>query len=89
MAADIAVQNGGIDSKEESRIKRRLSSISPTGEENVRVIIANVVAENSNPRWIEDVRRRKLTIATGEGVVHGSKYQVATWGIGEFPYENT
>ncbi|NET30818.1 MAG: peptidoglycan-binding protein [Cyanothece sp. SIO1E1] len=82
---DIAVQNGGIDSTEARKIKRKLSSIDPTDEEDVRVIISNVVAENSNPRWIEDVRKRKLTIATGEGVVHGSRYQISTWGIGEFP----
>jgi len=51
----------------------------------LRKIIAKVVAENSNPRFIEDVRRRKLTIATGAGTVHGSEFDLKTWGLDESP----
>jgi hypothetical protein len=80
---DIAVQNGGIDTTERDRIQRRIDQIQPTTEQDVRVIIANVVAENSNPRWIEDVRKRKLTIATTRGEVHGAKYEIKTWGLDE------
>ena len=54
-------------------------------EQDIRKTIANVVAENSNPKWIEDVRSRKLTIALGKGTVHGAKYNVKTWGVGELP----
>jgi Putative peptidoglycan binding domain len=80
---DTAVQNGGIDAKETGRIQRAIAQDSPTNEQQKRVIIANVVAENSNPRFIEDVRSRKLAIATASGTVHGSKYAVKTWGIDE------
>jgi hypothetical protein len=34
--------------------------------------VANRRAEASNPRWIEDVRKRKVAIANGEGMVHGN-----------------
>lgn len=37
------------------------------------IIIANLRAEVSNPRFIEDVRTRKLTIDESEGVVHSKK----------------
>lgn len=80
---DIAVQNGGIDSAERERIQRTINATRPTTEQDVRVIIANVVAENSNRRWIEDVRKRKLTIATTQGEVHGAKYEIKTWGLDE------
>jgi hypothetical protein len=80
---DTAVQNGGIDAKETVRIQRAIAQDPPTNEQQKRVIIANVVAENSNPRFIADVRSRKLAIATASGMVHGSKYAVKTWGIDE------
>jgi hypothetical protein len=38
---------------------------------------ANRRAEAGNPRWIEDVRKRKLAIARGEGMVHGQYYHLA------------
>ena len=46
------------------------------GEEAWLRIIANRRAEASRPRWIEDVRTRKLTIATGRGTVHGMHYEL-------------
>ena len=46
------------------------------GEEARLRIIANRRAEASRPRWIEDVRTRKFTIATGEGAVHGRHYNL-------------
>lgn len=83
---DIAVQNGGVDhGNEQQRIMRELEINQPSDEQDIREIIANVVAENSNPRWVEDVRKRKLTIANGTGIVHGTRYQIKTWGIGEHP----
>jgi len=82
---DIAVQNGGIDQTEGARIQRKIAQSPPASQRDLRIIIANVVAENSRPRFIEDVRRRKLTVATGTGTVHGSKYDLKTWGLDEFP----
>lgn len=35
-------------------------------------IVANRRAEAANPRWVDDVRVRKLCIARGEGTVHGT-----------------
>jgi hypothetical protein len=82
---DIAVQNGGIDSTEAARINSKLMQTPPTTQQDRRIIIANVVAENSRPRFVEDVRRRKLTLATGSGTIHGSQYNLKTWGLDDIP----
>jgi len=82
---DIAVQNGGIDSTERARIRAKINQNHPATQQDLRIIIANVVAENSRPRFIEDVRRRKLTIATAQGTVHGSRFAVKTWGLDDLP----
>jgi hypothetical protein len=82
---DTAVQNGGIDQTEATRIRKKIEQTPPATQQDLRLIITNVVAENSNPEFIEDVRKRKLSFATGKGTVHGSKYDVKTWGLDEFP----
>jgi hypothetical protein len=82
---DIAVQNGGVDATERARINNKIAQNHPATQQDLRIIIANVVAENSRPRFIEDVRRRKLTIATAEGTVHGSRFAVKTWGLDDLP----
>lgn len=84
---DIAVQNGGIDQTEAARIRRKIEQAPPTTQQDLRIIIANVIAENSRPKFIEDVRKRKLTVATGGGTVHGSRYDIKTWGLDELPVE--
>jgi hypothetical protein len=79
---DIAVQNGGIDhGTEENSIHRRLAQESPADEEGKRLVIADVVAENSKSRYIEDVRSRKRTIASGVGQVHGAHYTLQNWAL--------
>ena len=83
LAFDIAVQNGGIDAAEAEEIGRRLAGAGAAGQRQTREVIANVVAENSAARWVEDVRRRKLAIAQGEGVVHEAKYRLRDWGLEE------
>jgi putative peptidoglycan binding protein len=82
---DIAVQNGGIDATERARIQNKINQNHPATQQDLRIIIANVVAENSNHKFIEDVRRRKLTIATAQGTVHGSTFAVKTWGLDDLP----
>lgn len=82
---DTAVQNGGIDQIEATRIRKKIEQAPPATQQDLRLIITNVVAENSSPEFIEDVRKRKLSFATGKGTVHGSKYDVKTWGLDEFP----
>lgn len=85
---DIAVQNGGIDfSREEQRIRRWLNDNPAATDRDKRMHIADVVAENSRPKYIEDVRERKRAIATGEGEVHRAKYALHDWGIAEFSWK--
>jgi hypothetical protein len=74
---DIKVQNGSISPLVKSQIMadfaRLESDLSTEEAEEARlVIVANRRAEASNPRWIEDVRKRKVAIAHGEGMVHGN-----------------
>jgi hypothetical protein len=76
------VQNGSISSLVRAQIEadfaRLDQGLSQEESEQARLlIVANRRAEASNPRWIEDVRRRKLTIARGEGRVHGHQYHLA------------
>ena len=74
---DIKTQNGSISSLVKSQIMadfaRLGSGLSTDEAEEARlVIVANRRAEACNPRWIEDVRKRKVAIAHGEGMVHGN-----------------
>ncbi len=77
---DIAVQNGGINTVTAALIDRDLSRIVESGAPDAEVArmraVANRRAEAAKPRWVEDVRTRKLCIANGEGRVHGSYYQL-------------
>jgi hypothetical protein len=52
-------------------------------EAEIRKRFANRVADLSAPPWREDVRGRKLTIATGHATFRGRDYQLANWGLGE------
>ena len=78
---DIKVQNGSINAVVQSQIMQDFQQLDPalTGDdlEVARLrIIANRRAEAANPRWVEDVRARKLTIANGQGTVHGNSYNL-------------
>jgi hypothetical protein len=79
---DIAVQIG-IKPDADSAIRNALNDNPPEGQ--LREIIANAVAETANPKYVEDVRERKLTFARGQGGVHGDRYRLELWGLGEFP----
>ena len=73
---DIKVQNGGIPSLVEVIIRQDFAELDkdlpPEALEVEKMrVVAHRRAEASRPRWVEDVRRRKLTIAEGRGVVHG------------------
>ncbi|WP_456433597.1 peptidoglycan-binding domain-containing protein [Thermosulfuriphilus sp.] len=78
---DIKVQNGGIPPIVEAVIRqdfRELKGLSSDGEELEKMrLIAHRRAEAARPRWVEDVRRRKLTIADGRGIVHGLPVDLA------------
>lgn len=77
---DIHVQNGGIGSKAADKIRAEMTP--GMSEKDIRVLIANAVADNAIERWREDVRQRKLAIATGEGSVHDSSpFVLRYWGL--------
>ena len=77
---DIITQNGSIRSIVRAQILADCASL-PSGDAGSEVArmssIANRVAASSNPKYRDDVRTRKLLIATGQGVVHGIAYDLA------------
>jgi hypothetical protein len=85
---DIKVQNGSISRLVKAQIMADFAALPPDlanddAEVKRMVIIANRRAEAANPRWVEDVRARKLCIARGAGVVHGVHYDIGQqFGIG-------
>jgi peptidoglycan hydrolase-like protein with peptidoglycan-binding domain len=84
---DIKVQNGSINAVVEAQIRRDFAALGPSlSQDDLEVarlrVIANRRAEAADPRWVEDVRSRKLTIANGGGSVHGRTYDLeAQYGI--------
>ncbi|HUP61593.1 MAG TPA: peptidoglycan-binding protein [Thermoanaerobaculia bacterium] len=81
LAFDLHVQNGGIRRSVGTQIQAQTFA----SERDKRVAIANGVADAALAAWREDVRKRKLTIATGQGVVHGVAYVLRNWGLDEVP----
>lgn len=82
LAFDIHVQNGGIKSAARHEIATALEDTPITTEQERRVIVAHAVADASTS-FQEDVRSRKLTIATGIGKVHGDTFVLSSWGLDE------
>ena len=81
---DICVQNGSVTSAAMNEINQRTTGSTSEGE--LRVVVANAVADAAQPTWREDVRTRKLTIANGEGTIHGHNYLLENWGLSsQFP----
>lgn len=78
---DVVVQNGSISPLVKARIRAAYAGLprdlAADALEVARMrIVANLRADASNPRWIEDVRARKLCCANGTGVVHGIPYDL-------------
>ncbi|MVM36325.1 hypothetical protein GO755_40350 [Spirosoma sp. HMF4905] len=80
---DIHVQNGSIKEMARKQIDRETKAHPITKEQDLRVILANAVADQSRPVFREDVRSRKLTLATGSGKVHGEQFILRNWGLDE------
>lgn len=76
---DVHVQNGGIKSAAMAQIQQQRSP--EMSEAQLRSIVANAVADFARPPWRDDVRSRKLTVATGQGTVHGHGYVLDNWGL--------
>jgi hypothetical protein len=84
LAFDIHVQNGGIKKSAATQVADLVSRQPPAEERDLRVIIANAVADSTG-RYREDVRARKLAIAVGAGSVHGEAFTLANWGLDDSP----
>jgi hypothetical protein len=78
---DIVVQNGGVKDAVRARIARDVAAHPIHKERELRTIVANAVADHSRPPYREDVRSRKLALATGAGRVHGATYVLRNWGL--------
>jgi lysozyme family protein len=79
---DIAVQNGGMRSK--NRLKKAQDAFTqqkPKSAGAKREIIAQVVADTIGSKYRKDVLDRKMAIATGKGIVHGGSYALTSWGF--------
>ncbi len=86
LAFDIHVQNGGISAAAEQQIRQTMADHPSDREQDLRVAIANAVADNAtNVRFREDVRQRKLTVATGSGQVNGGMFVLRNWGLSDLP----
>lgn len=83
LAFDIHVQDGGINHTVGQNVRAQMHP--GMAEKDIRVLIANGVADHAAAAWREDVRTRKLTVATGEGTVHGVSYVLKNWGLDEVP----
>jgi len=79
LAFDIHVQNGGV----KAPIVTSLQGATFASERDLRVALANAVADSANPTFKEDVRSRKMAVATGNGVVHGASFALKSWGLDE------
>jgi Putative peptidoglycan binding domain/Glycosyl hydrolase family 46 len=82
---DIHVQNGGIKAEAHADIDDAIAASPPASERQLREIVASAVADNAAARFVADVRSRKLTIARGEGDVHGGHFVLANWGLDDVP----
>lgn len=80
LAFDVHVQNGGF----KPAVRALLPPRAAAGPERpLREAIAHAVAEHSKAKWRENVRRRKLAIATGSGTANGITVVLANWGLDE------
>jgi hypothetical protein len=89
---DIVVQNGSIGAVVRAQVQGDIKGLPPglgADERELRTMefVANRRAQAADPRWIDDVRSRKLCIARGEGTVHGINYDLeGQFGIGLRPF---
>jgi len=84
MCFDIAIQCGAVSDDEAEDYRARLRAADQPSAQKRRVLLAYVVAEHTrNTRYIEDVRTRKRTLATGRGRVHQADYHVSLWGLAD------
>lgn len=77
---DICTQNGSIGPIVKSQILADYAALPAGGADDAEVArmksVANRRAAACRPEFVDDVRRRKLTIAEGTGTVHGIPYDL-------------
>ena len=79
---DVQVQNGGVKAKTAKAYETGAVTL-PAGstERDRRQILARLVAASSRPEYRGDVFARKQTIASGEGTVHGERFDLDAWAL--------
>lgn len=80
---DVHVQNGGLSAASMQQIREDIEASHDATEANIREIIADAVAGECIPKYRDDVRDRKMTIASGKGTVHGREYDLSNWGLAD------
>ena len=88
---DIVTQGGSIPSIVRTQIMADFAQLPktdpPSNEVAKMCIVADRRAAASNPKYVDDVRTRKLTIANGVGKVHGIFYDLGdVFGLTLNPY---
>lgn len=78
LAFDVHVQNGGFKSAAFELAAQLGDTVS---EAELRLRLADQVANSALPEWRDDVRKRKQTIASGVGSVHQHQFRLAAWGL--------
>jgi hypothetical protein len=74
---DICVQNGSISPVVKAQIFADFAVLSDPADQVARMrAIANRRSAAARPKFANDVRIRKLTIAEGQGTVHGIQYDL-------------
>jgi hypothetical protein len=75
---DVAVQNS-VDNTERADLIT-ISQSNAAGAD-LRAKFAERIADGSAAKWRKDVLLRKMSFAAGSGQVHGSRYNLAAWGL--------
>jgi hypothetical protein len=79
---DVAVQDGGMRSKGRLDAARARLHDGMSGLDR-RSTIAQVVADTIDSQFRDDVLQRKMCIARGSGIVHGTNFDLAGWGLAD------
>lgn len=87
LAFDIHVQNGGIKAAARQKIEAALKENPVAREIDLRILIAQAVADKASPKYRQDVLDRKVALATGAGRVHGATYVLRNWGVDDLAAE--
>jgi peptidoglycan hydrolase-like protein with peptidoglycan-binding domain len=82
MLYETAVQNGGITRPElKGPFDQYVRNQPNSSGKARRQQWAEMIANGSKPQWHNDVLKRRMMFANGEGKVHGDSYRLADWGL--------